>query len=246
MRKPLQISLLFCLCIGFAHQNMSYAEQITSLIQLNNLSAWNGHQNGWDQVSATRKNPDTPNQLISVKETSLTHPFQNIMVNTLKKRAANIHSKAHHGDVMLHVEFMVPNGANSGVYLQGRYEIQILDSWGKEKVNFGDCGGIYERWKNGKGFEGTNPSLNASRAPGEWQTFDAIFRAPKFDSKGQKIANARFEKVIHNGILIHENVECTGPTRAASFGDEKPTGPLMLQGDHGPVAYKNIWILPLK
>ena len=146
---------------------------------------------------------------------------------------------------MIHVEFMVPKGSNSGVYLMGRYEIQILDSYGKKKVSHGDCGGIYQRWANNKGFEGHAPKMNASRPPGVWQTFDAVFRAPRFDDSGKKIADARFEKVIHNGTVVHKDVVCTGPTRSASFNDEKPMGPLMLQGDHGPVAYRNIWIMPL-
>ena len=66
------------------------------------------------------------------------------------------------------------------------------------------------------------------------------FRAPRFDKDGKKTANAVFVKVVHNGKIIHENVEVTGPTRSAAFRDEKPLGPLMLQGDHGPVAYRNI------
>ncbi len=73
----------------------------------------------------------------------------------------------------------------------------------------------------------------------------AILRAPRFDKSGKKIANARFEKVIHNGVFVHENVELTGPTRASAYNDEKPTGPLCLQADHGPVAYRNLWIIPL-
>ncbi len=133
-----------------------------------------------------------------------------------------------------------PKGSNSGVYFQARYEIQILDSWGVEHPKYGDCGGIYERWKDNQGFEGRPPRVNASREPGEWQSFDVIFRAPRFDAAGGKIANARFVKVIHNGTVVHENVEVTGPTRASTFEDEKPLGPLMLQGDHGPVAYRNL------
>ncbi len=88
------------------------------------------------------------------------------------------------------------------------------------------------------------PRVNASRAPGQWQTFDIIFCAPRFDKNGRKISNARFEKVVHNGIAVHEDVELTGPTRASAYNDEKPFGPLMLQGDHGPVAYRNIRIAP--
>jgi hypothetical protein len=144
---------------------------------------------------------------------------------------------------------MVPRGSNSGVYFMGRYEIQILDSWGKKQPTFSDCGGIYQRWddkRTPKGYEGRPPRVNASLPPGQWQTFDVIFRAPRFDKTGKKIANARFVKVIHNGILVHRNAEVTGPTRAGTYRDEKPRGPLMLQGDHGPVAYRNIWIVPLK
>ena len=98
--------------------------------------------------------------------------------------------------------------------------------------------------RNPKGFEGHSPRVNASRAPGQWQSFDVVFRVPRFDEDGRKIANARFEKVIHNGIIVHEDVEVTGPTRASAFNDEKPLGPLMLQGDHGPVAYRNIILAP--
>ena len=77
------------------------------------------------------------------------------------------------------------------------------------------------------------------------QNFDVVFQAPRFDSQSGKIANACFEKVIHTAILVHEDVEVTGPTRAGVYEDEKPTGPLVLQGDHGPVAYRNIWVFEL-
>ena len=159
-------------------------------------------------------------------------------------RARNILSASEFGDVVAHIEFLVPQGSNSGVYFQGRYEVQILDSFGKAKPGFGDCGGIYERWVNNKGFEGRPPRVNASRKPGEWQTFDVVFRAPRFDSEGRKVANARFVKVIHNGKVVHENVEVTGPTRAPAFRDEKPKGPIMLQGDHGRVRFRNIRVTP--
>ncbi len=163
-----------------------------------------------------------------------------ILVNGKTGRTSNLHSEMQHGDVEVHVEFLVPEGSNSGVYLQGRYEVQILDSWQEYDPGFGDCGGIYQRYENGKGFGGVAPRINASLPPGEWQRFDITFRAPRFDAQGQKTQNARFVKVIHNGVVIHENVEVTGPTRAATFNDEKPWGPLMLQGDHGPIAYRDL------
>lgn len=168
-------------------------------------------------------------------------------------RATNILTKTEYGDVQLHIEFLVPEGSNSGVYLMGRYEIQILDSWGKAEPEYSDCGGIYQRWDPSRGpgregFEGRPPRVNVSRRPGEWQSFDAIYRAPRFDAGGKRIAKARFVKILHNRVVVHEDVELSGPTRAATYPseeDEKSTGPLMLQGDHGPVAYRNLRIWPL-
>ncbi|HLF95430.1 MAG TPA: family 16 glycoside hydrolase, partial [Planctomycetota bacterium] len=84
------------------------------------------------------------------------------------------------------------------------------------------------------------------KAAGEWQSFDVVFLAPRFDAAGKKTANARFVKVTHNGQVIHEEVEVTGPTRAGAWEDEKPLGPIMLQGDHGPVAFRNLRVRPLK
>jgi hypothetical protein len=142
----------------------------------------------------------------------------------------------------LHLEFMVPAGGNSGVYVQGRYEIQILDSAGKTALNAGDCGGVYQRWddaRDPKGFEGTPPSVNAAKPAGQWQSYDIVFRAPTFDSDGNKLTNARLDRVMHNGVLIHEDVELTGPTRGGSE-PEIAQGPIRLQGDHGAIAYRNI------
>lgn len=173
-------------------------------------------------------------------------PGSGVLVNGVKGRTVNLFSKHQHGDCEMHIEFCVPKGSNSGIYFQGRYEIQVLDSYGAKNLKFGDCGGVYCRIVNGKPIGGKPPSTNASKPPGEWQTFDVVFRAPRFDSSGKKIANAKFVKVTHNGKVIHENVEVTGPTVAAAFGDEKPTGPIMLQGDHGPVAYRNLRIRRLE
>ena len=168
-----------------------------------------------------------------------------VFVNNPSGRTVNLISHAQHGDVSLHVEFMVPKGSNSGVYLQGRYEVQVLDSWGAIDISHGDCGGIYQRWIDGRGVEGHAPAINASLPPGEWQAFDIVFRAPRFNENGEKVEDARFLKIVHNGVIVHNNVSVSGPTRSASFEDEQVLGPLMLQGDHGPVAYRNIIMQPL-
>jgi hypothetical protein len=219
---------------------LSAAEPTTDKVPLidKDLSTWAADTGQWEVVGEVRMDPADNGRLA-------TSPGVGLLANGPAGRTRNLLSKHQHGDVEAHIEFMVSKGSNSGVYLQGRYEIQILDSWGVEHPKYGDCGGIYQRWRNGKGFEGQPPRVNASRPPGEWQTFDCVFLAPRFDANGKKIANAKFVKVVHNGVVVHENAEVTGPTRAATFGDEKPTGPLMLQGDHGPVGYRNIWLRPL-
>lgn len=157
----------------------------------------------------------------------------------------NLFTNLEHGDVELEVEVMMPKGSNSGLYFQGRYEVQLFDSWGVEEAQHSDLGGIYQRWdsirgKGKEGFDGMAPKVNAAKAPGLWQHFKILFHAPRFDSSGNKIENAKFEQVWLNGVLIQENVELSGPTRAAAFQDEKSIGPLMIQGDHGPVALKNL------
>lgn len=192
----------------------------------------------WALAGEAAKDPQNPARLTA-------NEGAGIIYNGRNGRTADLLTRQEFGDVEAHVEFMIPDKSNSGVYFQGRYEIQVFDSFGNANPAHSDCGGIYERWKDNHGFEGRAPRVNASKPAGEWQTFDVVFRAPLFDAAGKKIANARFEKVVHNGQLVHENVEVTGPTRAARFGDEKPAGPFMLQGDHGPVAYRNIRIRPL-
>lgn len=160
----------------------------------------------------------------------------------MEVRGGNIRTKQEFGDCQIHIEFWLPRmdqasgqgRANSGVYVQGSYEIQILDSYGFGKES-GDCGGIYGI---------AAPLVNACRPPEHWQSYDILFRAPRYDDKGNKVANARLT-VLHNGVLIHENVELPNATAAGIQRDLAKPGPLMLQ-DHGnPVRFRNIWIRPL-
>jgi hypothetical protein len=168
-----------------------------------------------------------------------------VLVNSPTDAAkGHLFTTFEHGDIDVALDVMLPKGSNSGVYLMGRYEVQLFDSWGVPQPTFADMGGIYQRWNErrgagNEGFEGVPPRFNASRAPGLWQHLEIVFRAPRFDGR-RKVANARFVKVTLNGAVVQENVEVTGPTRAAPFEDERPTGPLMIQGDHGPVAVRNL------
>jgi hypothetical protein len=183
------------------------------------FSQWRDSTGQWQIVGEALMKPDN-NRLLGSK------PGTGIIINGPTGRTSNLFSKAQFGDIKAHIEFMVPKGSNSGVYFNGRYEIQVLDSWGVKKLKHGDCGGIYQRWdenREPKGYEGCAPRVNASREPGQWQTFDVIFRAPRFNRRGKKVSNARFEKVVHNGIVVHADVEVSGPTRASAYNDEKTT-----------------------
>lgn len=203
------------------------------LLRGGGLDAWRPPTGEWAVAGDVAKGASNPKALE-------TKPGTGAIVNGAQGRTSNLLSKQEWGDVELHVDFMVPEKSNSGVYLMARYEIQVFDSFAVKEPHHSDCGGIYQRWADNRGFEGKPPRVNAAKKPGEWQTFDITFRAPRFDAAGLKTENARFVKVVHNGIVIHENEEVTGPTRASTFNDEKALGPLMLQGDHGPVAYRNL------
>jgi hypothetical protein len=152
-------------------------------------------------------------------------------------------SRETFGDCQLHIEWATPaeikdegqNRGNSGVYLLGRYEIQILDSYNNKTYPDGQAGAFY----------GHNPPLvNASRKPGEWQSYDIIFHAPRTTADG-KVEPGSFT-VLHNGVLIQDHVPIPGePTTAAPLKGVVAKGPLVLQ-DHGnPVRYRNIWLRPL-
>lgn len=168
-----------------------------------------------------------------------------VLVNVPEEeKRGNLFTVFEHGDIEFECDVMMPVTSNSGIYFQGRYEVQLLDSWGVKNPTYGDMGGIYQRWdktkdKGEEGFEGTAPKINAAKAPGLWQHMKVIFHAPEFDASNTKIKNAWFEEVWLNGILIHQNVELSGPTRGGA-AEEAAMAALMIQGDHGPVAFKNI------
>lgn len=176
-----------------------------------------------------------------------------ILVNSTAKDKTlpYLMTKEEFGDVKIELEFMVPKGSNAGVYVMGRYEIQILDSFGKEKVGSGDLGGLYSRHDKGRpqgrqNYEGTPPKVNAAKAPGEWQTMEIVFRAPRFDGAGKKLKDATFEKVLVNGQLVQENVATTGHTQSAPFEGDAKIGPIAIQGDHGPIAIRSYKVTPLE
>lgn len=172
-----------------------------------------------------------------------------VLLSTLKgpkyQSTDDLYSVMEHGDIKMSVDFMIPTGSNSGLYLQSRYEIQIYDTWLKKPIVDNFCGAIYHRWdesrgKGKEGYEGHPPRQNAVKAPGLWNHLEVDFKAPTFDAAGKKLTNAHFNSVYLNGILIHENVELLGVTRGSISPQEVAKAPFRIQGDHGQVAFKNI------
>jgi hypothetical protein len=158
------------------------------------------------------------------------------LVNLAK--VTDIYTEQKFTDCIVKCEVMTPKSSNSGIYLMGEYEVQVCDSFGKTSgFTTGDNGGIYSV---------AAPKDPVYKKAGEWQTFEIHFQAPKFDADGKKTANAKFIKVILNGKVIHENVEAPKPTGTELTAKEVASGPLMLQGNHGPIAFRNIEITPLK
>jgi len=160
-----------------------------------------------------------------------------------------IRTKRGFGSCQLHIEFATPGQVsgsgqgrgNSGVFLQGQYEVQVLDSYDNFTYPDGQCGALYGR---------AVPLVNACRAPGQWQSFDIIYHRPIFDQQGNVVRKATFT-VLHNGVLIHDHVQLEGgtgwlgPHAVTGYQPHPDQGPIVLQ-DHGnPVRFRNIWIRQL-
>lgn len=155
----------------------------------------------------------------------------------------NIQTREHFGDCQLHLEFASPSKVeghsqgrgNSGVFLIGEYEIQVLDGYDNRTYADGITAAIYAQYP---------PLVNACRKPGEWQTYEIFFVAPQFEK--DKLITPAYITVVHNGVLVHHHQEALGPTGHKNLASyEKPhgpKGPLMLQDHKNPVRYRNIWI----
>jgi hypothetical protein len=161
-------------------------------------------------------------------------------------KSGMIQTKDSFGDCQLHVEWAAPDPprgedqdrGNSGVYLMGLYEIQVLDSYQNVTYADGQASAVYGQYP---------PLVNASRPPGQWQTYDIVFHGPRFDKDGKLLRAAR-ATVLHNGVLVQDNVELTGPTAHKArppYKAHREKLPLSLQDHDHPVRYRNIWIREL-
>lgn len=233
---------------GDAHGDTPYLIESgwMPLLNGNDLTGWHG-QNPSAKNDWFTTNGITWERLLGPTRLSGNPTPGDRILNGPTGRTVNLVTDQKFGDIELYLEFMIAKGSNSGVYLHGLYEVQIFDSWGStEEMSTSDCGAIYHRWIDNQGVGGSAPSRNASRRPGEWQSYHIWFRAPRFDANGKKIENAKFLRVVHNGLSVQKVVEVDGPTRAAINIAEAATNPIMLQGDHGPVAFRNIYWRPLR
>ncbi len=211
-------------------------------LDLNDLSAFRNPSKSWQIVAGVKADLSKPNALNFTNGSGVL-----LNLPDKKNKGEDLYTIAEYGDLDLEMDYMMASGSNSGLYLQGRYEIQLEDTWGARSPKSSSNGGVYQRWDDSKpegqkGYSGFAPRQNASRAPGLWQNLKISFQAPRFDGSGKKIQNAVLLRVELNGVVIHDNVELTGPTRGAMPNDEKPTGPIRIQGDHGAVAFRNISI----
>lgn len=218
---------------------------------------WVPMLNGQDLTGWRASDPERENEWITtraVRFDAVTHP--NILmpskeagdriVNGTDGKTVDLVSDYKHGDIEFYAEFMMAAEPNaSGIYFHGLYELQIYGSWSNEPLKTSDCGGIYHHWVDSKPVGGSPPRVNACRPAGQWQSFHVWFRAPRFDEDGQKIAHATFEKVLLNGVLVQENVEVDGGTRSHLPIPEASMNPLLLQGNHKSIAFKNIYYKPL-
>lgn len=164
---------------------------------------------------------------------------------TVEKGKGNIKTKREFGDIQLHIEWRSPavveskgqGRGNSGVFFQQRYEVQVLDNYNNKTYSNGQAGSIYKQHI---------PLVNACKKPGEWQTYDIIYTAPKFNKDGIKVSSA-FLTVIHNGVLVQNHVEVKGTTEYIGQPKNVAHGKasIMLQDHSNPVSYRNIWVREL-
>lgn len=231
-RQARTIALVFTV-VGFTTSARG-EEQIIHPFNGKSLDGWAfqgpKEKSHWMVGSAALDKAD-PTRL-SVKKADGNTPAE--LVNA-EAHGVDLYTEQKFGSCVIELEFMIPKESNSGIYVMGEYEVQVLDSYGKEKLGPGDLGGIYAT--------AAPAGKNFAKMPGFWQTVRIDFQAPKFDGD-KKVADAVFRKVMVNGITIHENVTITKPTPGGLTGKEAATGPLMFQGNHGAVSFRDIRIRP--
>lgn len=219
----------------------SLTGQAQTIEEIKDLSAFRNPGPSWQLAGGVYANPDRGGAFAVT-------PGRSVLVHLPGKRKAgtDLYTRSEYGDMDLELEYQLARGSTSGIWLQGRYEVRLSDSWGTRHLTANDNGGI-SGYGNAAGpsggFGGRPPRLNASRAPGLWQTIKIAFRAPRFDATGRKIRDAVIEEVTLNGTLVQENVILPGPARGSEPEEEAALGPLRFLGSQGAVAFRNIRVV---
>jgi len=251
------ILAFMAICIFSIHANAQKTKQETGKVTPESLESWVPVP----IISAGSTNTDAPSDAIVLFNGKDVSAFQKLDGSPVKwkldadgsltdvKGAGDLYTKKAFGNCQLHVEFRTPSivknsgqaRGNSGVYLMGKYEIQVLDSYDNVTYSNGQAAAVYKQYA---------PLVNASRKPGEWQSYDIIFTAPVFKDNGELSSPGRVT-VLHNGVLVQNNVTILGPTDYSAIPVYKKHDsklPLYFQ-DHGddgnPISYRNIWIREL-
>lgn len=237
---PLLLRVWICIAVSMVVAPVSIPAAILSgRVELAQLADFKVVGSNWKEAARLEGDPRNESGLV-------VRAGKGLIVNQPGEGAkSDLFTEWEHGDLEFEGEFLLPKGSNSGIYFMGRYEIQLFDSWGIRTPGVRDLGALYERWdatrgKGHEGFDGVPPLTNAARAPGLWQHLHVLFRAPRFDELGKKVEDARFLLVEVNGFPVQIDTVATGPTRSSHFDSEAPLGPLMIQGSHGPVAFRRL------
>lgn len=207
-------------------------------IDLRTPDVWTKFDDRWITTDAVKLDDNNPKKLIAVKAEKGT-----VWVNG-PGRVANLSTKKEFADCEIEIEFLIAAGSNAGVKFHGLYEIQILDTFGKDvkTLTGNSMGGIYPRARNGPPYgyvdEGTPPKVNAANKPGEWNRLTAKWKAPRLDADGTVTEHGIVVRAELNGQLIHENVVVKTPTGANWVLKNTARGPFLVQADHGPTAIR--------
>lgn len=230
-RCPLLLTVLF-LTATICAADEPKADAVFNGKDLTGLKACvKDQKNNWKAVSSVKLDPAADTKLIGEGAGG---QADSVLLNTAN--GTDLATEKRYGDCEIHAEFMLAKKSDSGLFLHGLYQLQIGDNFGTpdDKMSEGDCGGI--SWTS-------KPKTNACLAPGQWQTVNIVFQAPRFDDKGKKTTKAKFVKVTLNGKVIQENVNVDEPTGGGLEEPESPTGPLVIQGLEGTVAYRNVRVV---
>ena len=231
------IASFLIICNSLIFPNIALAQSsdtLPTLFSLEDLSEFKNAPRNWHLAGDIYYH-------LNNEKTSKEEKGKGIIINHSKGGDnGDLLTNFEHGDIDLEFDFMLPKGSTTGVYLQSRYGIRLNDSWSNAGSIVQASGAIYLPYKDNKQLaQVIPPRMNVCKAPGLWQNLKVSFQAPKFDNTGKKVSNAKFNKVVYNGVVIHANIDLQGVNAQRMPGDETPLAPLMFSGN-SDIAIRNI------